>query len=117
MPAEQAKRGVNSVMLGRMCARPCMCACALACLHARACVSACLRDVFAIYDNNISPRLIMIIINMSILYFIQIRQSDDFTSTDTRLVHTYIYMYSCIHMHSYMRERTHACIHNTYIHT
>ena len=87
MPAEQAKRGVNSVMLGRMCARPCMCACA------RACVSACLRDVFAIYDNNISPRLIMIIIKMSILYFIQIRQSDDFTSTDTRLVHTYIYMH------------------------
>ena len=73
MPAEQAKRGVNSVMLGRMCARPCVCACALACT----CVSACLRDVFAIYDNNISPRLIMIIIKISILYFIQIRQSDD----------------------------------------
>ena len=29
---------------------------------ARACVHACVRDVFAIYDNDILPRLIMIII-------------------------------------------------------
>ena len=35
------------------------------CVHAGAsvCASACVRDVFAIYDNNISHRLIMIIIN------------------------------------------------------
>ena len=84
MAAEQAKRGVNSVTLGRMCARACVCSC----MRVRACVSACLRDVFAIYNNNISPRLIMIIINISILYFIQIRHSDDFPSTGTRLVHT-----------------------------
>ena len=37
------------------------------------CVRACVRDVFAIYDNNIWPRLIMIIIKNIILYFIQIR--------------------------------------------
>ena len=42
---------------------------------------ACVRDVFAIYDNNIWPRLIMIIIKIIILYFIQI--TDDFPSTDT----------------------------------
>ena len=29
---------------------------------ARACVHACVRDVFAIYDNDILPRLIVIII-------------------------------------------------------
>ena len=73
MPAEQAKMGVNSVTLGRVRSQ---------------CVSACLRDVFAIYDNNISPGLMMIIIKISMLYFIQIRHSDDFPSTDTWLVHT-----------------------------
>ena len=54
----------------------------------RACVHACVRDVFAIYDNYILPRLIMIIIKIIILYydFIQIRQSDDFLSTGTRIV-------------------------------
>ena len=41
------------------------------------CVCACVHDVFAIYDNNISPRLIMIIIKIIILYFIQIRHTDD----------------------------------------
>ena len=46
---------------------------------ARACVHACARDVFAIYDNDILPRLIMIIITISILYFIQIRHTDDFS--------------------------------------
>ena len=46
----------------------------------------CLRDVFAIYDNDISPRLIMIIIKIIILYFIQIRHTDDFPSTGSRLV-------------------------------
>ena len=47
---------------------------------ARAHSCACVCDVFAIYmyDNNILPRLILIII---ILYFIQIRHTDDFPST------------------------------------
>ena len=40
---------------------------------------ACMRDVFAIYDNDILPRLIMIIIKIIILYFIQIRHTDDFS--------------------------------------
>ena len=53
---------------------------------ARACVHACVRDVFAIYDNYILPRLIMIIIKIIILYFIQIRHSDDFSIRVTRLV-------------------------------
>ena len=44
------------------------------------------RDVFSIYDNNIWPRLIMIIIKIIILYSIQIRHIDDFHSTGTRLV-------------------------------
>ena len=47
--------------------------CTLACVHA------CVRDVFAIYDNDIVPRLIMIIIKIIILYFIQIRHTDDFS--------------------------------------
>ena len=36
----------------------------------RACVRACVHDVFAIYENIISPRLIMIIIKNIILYYI-----------------------------------------------
>ena len=51
-----------------------------------ACVRACVRNVFAIYGNDILPRLIMIIIKIIILYFIQIRHTDDFPSTGTRLV-------------------------------
>ena len=51
-----------------------------------ACVRACARDVFSIFDNNIWPRLIMITITIIILYFIQIRHTDDFSSTGTRLV-------------------------------
>ena len=47
----------------------------------RACVRACVGDVFAIYDDNILPTLIMIIIKTIILYFIQIRHTDDFPST------------------------------------
>ena len=43
------------------------------------CARACMRDVFAIYDNDILPRLIMIIIKIIILYFIQIRPTDDFS--------------------------------------
>ena len=54
------------------------------CVCAHACV--CTRDVFAIYDNNILPRLIMIIIKVIILYFIQVRHTDDCPSTGTRLV-------------------------------
>ena len=49
------------------------------CERVCACVHACVRDVFAIYDNDILPRLIMIIINIIILYFIQIRHTDDFS--------------------------------------
>ena len=44
-----------------------------------ACMRACVRNVFAIYDNDILPRLIMIIIKIIILYFIQIRHTDDFS--------------------------------------
>ena len=43
------------------------------CERVRAYVRACVRDVFAIYDNDILPMLIMIIIKIIILYFIQIR--------------------------------------------
>ena len=46
----------------------------------RTSVHACVRDAFAIYDDNILSRLIMIIIKMIILYFIQIRHTDDFPS-------------------------------------
>ena len=53
----------------------------------------CVRDVFAIYDNNISPRLIMIIIKTIIPYFIQIRYTDDFPSTGTRLVYLTFHVY------------------------
>ena len=47
-------------------------------VHVRECEHACVRDVVAIYDNDILPRLIMIIIKTIILYFIQIRHTDDF---------------------------------------
>ena len=57
-----------------------------ACACVRPFVRACVRDVFAIYDNNILPRLIMIIIKNIILYFIQIKNNEDFPSTGTRLV-------------------------------
>ena len=43
------------------------------CAFARACVC----DVFAIYDNNNWPRLIMIISTTIFLYFIQITHTDD----------------------------------------
>ena len=45
------------------------------CVCSRACAR--VRDVFAICDNNILPRLIMIIIKTIILYFIQIRPTDE----------------------------------------
>ena len=47
----------------------------------------CVRDVCAIYDNNISPSLLMIIIKIIILYFIQIRHTDSFPPTGTLLVY------------------------------
>ena len=46
----------------------------------------CVRNVCAIYDNNISPSLLMIIIKIIILYFIQIRHTDAFPPTGTLLV-------------------------------
>ena len=52
----------------------------------RTSVHACVRDVFAIYDDNIFPRLIMIIIKIIFLYFIQIRHTDDFPSTGISLI-------------------------------
>ena len=55
----------------RECERVC------ACVHV--CMRACMHDVFAIYDNDILPRLMMIIIKIIILYFIQIRHTDDFS--------------------------------------
>ena len=44
-------------------------------------VRACVRDLFAIYDNNFLPRL-----KNNILHFIHIRHTDDFASTGNRLV-------------------------------
>ena len=57
-----------------------MCVCAM--VRVRTSVHACVRDVFAIYDDNILSRLIMIIIKIVIPYFIQIRHTDDFPSAD-----------------------------------
>ena len=50
------------------------------CVCVRACVRVCMCDVFAIYDNNILPRLIMIIIKIIFLCFIEIAHTDDFPS-------------------------------------
>ena len=64
--------------------------CKRVCMRVRACMRACMRayvrDVFAIYDNNTLPRLVMIIIRILFLYFIEIAHTDDFPSTGTRLV-------------------------------
>ena len=49
------------------------------CVFASVSARACVRDVFAIYDNDIFPRLITIVIKIIILYFIQIRHTDDFS--------------------------------------
>ena len=65
-----------------MSASVCTHACARVCARMHACV----HDVFAIYDNNILSRLIMIIINIIFIYFIEIAHTDDFPSTGTRLV-------------------------------
>ena len=60
--------------------RPCVEVCVCASVRVHTSVLACVRDVFAIYDDNILSRLIMIIIKIIILYFIQIRHTDDFPS-------------------------------------
>ena len=54
--------------------------------HIRIKVKVCVQYNIYIYDNNISPSLLMIIINIIILYFIQIRHTDDFPPTGTLLV-------------------------------
>ena len=58
-----------------------VCGCERVCTCVRACMHACVRDVFVIYDNNILPRLIMIMIQIIFLYFIEIANTDDFPST------------------------------------
>ena len=50
------------------------------------CTCAFMRDVFAIYDNNILLWLIMIIIKNHLLYFIEIAHTDDFPSTASNLL-------------------------------
>ena len=55
-------------------------------VRVRACMRGCVM-CFVIYDNDILPMLIMIIINIIILYFIQIRHTYDFPSTGTGLVY------------------------------
>ena len=55
------------------------------CVRVRAPMHACVHDVFAIYDNNILPRLIMIMIKIIFLYFIEIAHTDDSPSTGTPL--------------------------------
>ena len=66
----------------RECARVCAsvreCARVCARVRVRTSVHAYVRDVFAIYDDNILSRLIMIIIKIIIIYFIQIRHTGDF---------------------------------------
>ena len=58
---------------------------------------ACVRDVFAIYDDNFLPRLIMIIFKIMFLYFIEIAHTDDFPSTRIRLVEIIIYGPTVLH--------------------
>ena len=94
-PASKAVRPTTESWLGALVQRTatvvggvgvCVCVFDIVSVCARACVHACVRDVFAIYDNGILPRLIMIIIKISILYFIQIKHTDDLSKTGTRLV-------------------------------
>ena len=67
-------------MVGRTEKRTATVVCGGVRVHVRTSVHACERDVFAIYDDNILSRLIMIIIKIIILYFTQIRHTDDFPS-------------------------------------
>ena len=66
----------DAIMVGRTETATVVCGC----VRVRTSVHACVRDVFAIYSDNILSRLIMIIIKIIILYFIQIRHTDDFPS-------------------------------------
>ena len=63
-----------------------VCLCVHACVRVCVCVCGYGCHVFAIYDSNILPMLIVIIIKTIILHFIQITHIDDFPSTGTRLV-------------------------------
>ena len=65
---------------GRVWGGVCVCVCVRVRVRVRTSVHPCVRDVFAIYDDNILSRLIMIIIKIIIVYFIQIRNTDDFPS-------------------------------------
>ena len=93
-PSNSDKQNGDSggLVYARVCARVCVCvrvcSCVRACVRAceRASEHACVRGVFAIYDNNSLPRLIMIIIKIIFLYFIEIAHIDDFPATGTRLV-------------------------------
>ena len=55
-------------------------------VRVRMSVHACVHDVFAIYEDNILSRLIIIIIKIIIVYFIQIRHTDDSPQRVYRLV-------------------------------
>ena len=77
MPPEQATGAIDASNLngdGGVRACVCVCVCVRVCRRERAGVHVlraclrreCVRDVFAINDNNISPRLIMIIIKIII---------------------------------------------------
>ena len=59
-----------------------------------ACVCMCVRDVFAIDDNNILLRLIMIIIKIIFLDLIDIAHTDDFPPPHGYPVSTYNYDFS-----------------------
>ena len=90
----------------------------------------CVRDVCAIYDNNISPSLLMIIIKIIILYFIQIRHTDAFPPTGTLLVATKLYykarsdartsidpdmsIHACTTTHFILILCVKPCLHNYY---
>ena len=78
-PTQRTATMVGGGVRVRECMRVCACV--------RAWMRACVRDVFAIYDNNILPRLIMITIKIISPYFTEIAQTDYFPSTGTRLVH------------------------------
>ena len=69
-----------------VCARASVCARGCACVRVcmRTCVRACERNVFALNDNSILPRLVMIIIKIIFLLFIEIARTGDFPSTGTR---------------------------------
>ena len=65
-------------------------------VRVRTSAHACVRVVFAIYDHNILSRLIMIIIKIIILYFIQIRHTDDFPSAGIPASNNNVYLSGAI---------------------